>query len=291
MTDLYERLRAFVGQEATPVRHAQDPVNRAMIRHYVEAVGDGNPRYLAEGVAPPAMLPVWLMVGFRAHQGGRRLGELLELLDEHGFTGVVATDDEQTYLRELREGDDLSMRTVVVDVSPLKQTSLGPGHFVTTRRTYVDQHGETVAEQLFRILRFAPGAPMKDRPKPFVTRDNAFWFAAARDRRLVIQACDHCGRLRHPPAPVCPHCRSFDWHEVESTGRGTVHSYVISHHPKAPGFDHPHAVVLADLDEGTRLVADFDGDHARLAVGLPVRVEWLRYDDDVTLPRFRPVEG
>ncbi len=313
MTDnFYEKLRSFVGEEATPVRHAQEPVNRAMIRHFVEAVGDENPVYLDDdaavatgrpgAVAPPAMLPVWLMVGYRAHQRARSgpapdtaMARLLALLDEHGFTGVVATDDDQRYRRELRVGDQLSMRTVIVDISPEKRTGLGPGHFITTERSYVDQHGESVAEQRFTILRFDPtrasprSADPGQRPKPFITRDNAFWFEAARERRLVIQACDGCGRLRHPPAPVCPHCRSFDWHEVPSQGRGTVHSYVISHHPRAPGFDYPLAVVLVDLDEGTRLVADFAGDQDALRVGLPVEVEWLDYDDDLTLPRFRAV--
>jgi uncharacterized OB-fold protein/acyl dehydratase len=323
-----ESLRAFVGQEATPVRHAQEPVNRPMIRHFVEAMGDENPIYLDEAaavatgregiVAPPPMLSTWLMVGYRAHQAARSgaapdtpMSRLLRLLDEAGFTGVVATDDEQVYHRELRPGDQLSMTTVIADISPRKRTALGPGHFITTQRTYRDQLGQVVAEQRFRILRFRPQqasaaatsasqrtpdpaapAPTADparRPKPFITRDNAFWFEAARQHRLVIQACTDCGRLRHPPSPACPHCRSFNWHEVPASGRGTVHSYVVSHHPKAPGFDYPLPIVLVDLEEGTRLVADFAGDPADLRIGLPVEVEWLRYDDELTLPRFRAV--
>jgi uncharacterized OB-fold protein len=67
-----------------------------------------------------------------------------------------------------------------------------------------------------------------------------------------------------------------------------VHSYVISHHPKAPGFGYPLTVVLVDLEEGTRLLADFAGDPGSVRVGMPVEVEWLRHDDEFTLPRFRP---
>ncbi|GAA2584083.1 OB-fold domain-containing protein [Dactylosporangium fulvum] len=316
---LFQALRAFVGQEATPVRHAQDPVNRPMIRHFVEAMDDENPVYLdpeaaaATGrdgiVAPPAMLSTWLMVGYRAHRAARSgppadtaMARMLAILDEAGFTGVVATNDEQTYHRELREGDQLSMRTVIVEISPRKQTGLGPGYFITTARTYFDQHEEVVAEQRFRILRFSPAAsrPVAEpspadpspadpaqRPKPLVTRDNEFWFAAARQRRLVIQACDACGRLRHPPSPACPHCRSFDWHEVTASGRGSVHSFVVGHHPKAPGFDYPLTVVLVDLEEGTRLVADFAGEPAEVHIGMPVEIDWLAYDDELTLPRVR----
>jgi uncharacterized protein len=311
------RLREFVGQEATPVRIAQEPVNRPMIRHFVEAMGDENPVYLDEDaaratgrdgiVAPPPMLSTWLMVGYKAHMHALEQGpadspmaRLLGLLGEAGFTGVVATNDEHEYLRELRLGDELSMTTVIDDVSARKQTGLGAGHFITTVRTYTDQRGEVVARQTFRIMRFAPKAaapaPAAEpdrlalRPRPFVLRDNAFWFEAAKEHRLVIQCCSDCGRLRHPPAPSCPHCASFAWHETPATGRGTVHSFVISHHPKAPGFDYPLAVLLVDLEEGTRLVADFAGDPASVSIGMPVEVEWVRYDDELTLPRFHIAE-
>lgn len=309
--DLFDTLRGFAGLAAGPARRGPDPVNRPMIRHFTEAMGDENPIYIdneaarAAGrdgvVAPPPMISAWLMAGYRPHADGHdappadtALARLLGLLDDAGFTGVVATDDEQIYHRELRPGNQLSMSAVIEDVSPCKQTRLGPGHFITTFRSYRDARGEIVAEQRFRILRFQPKpggrADVSLRPKPFVLRDNEFWFAAAREHRLVIQACDGCRRLRHPPSPACPHCSSFGWHEVTASGRGTVHSYVISHHPRAPGFEYPLAVVLVDLEEGTRLVADFTGDPQSVRIGLPVEVEWVRHDDEFTLPRFRPAE-
>jgi uncharacterized protein len=310
--DLHDALREFVGLEAGPPRQAPDPVNQPMIRHFAEAMGDENPIYVddeaarAAGrdgvVAPAPMLSTWLMLGYRERQNAARAGgteaaadtplaRLLGLLTAGGFTGVVATNDEQTYHRELRPGDQLSMSMVIEDVSPRKQTALGPGHFVTTLRTYRDAGGAVVAEQRFRILRFAPkqaaGAGVSARPRPFVLPDNEFWFAAAREHRLVIQACDDCGRLRHPPSPMCPHCLCPAWHEVPASGRGTVHSYVITHHPRAPGFTYPLAVILADLEEGTRLVADFAGDPGSVQIGMPVEVEWVRLDEEFTLPRFR----
>ncbi|MFY1594618.1 bifunctional MaoC family dehydratase N-terminal/OB-fold nucleic acid binding domain-containing protein [Micromonospora sp. WMMD737] len=304
------RLREFVGLEATPTRHAQDAVNQAMIRHFVEAMGDENPVYVDERaaratgregvVAPPPMLSTWLMVGYRAHTAGATadtpMARLLAILAEAGFVGVVATNDEHEYVRELRLGDEIKMTTVIEDVSPRKTTGLGTGHFITTLRTYTDQDDEVVARQRFRILRFDPSrarppAPAAADPalrhKPFVLRDNAFWFEAAAQRRLVIQACTDCGTLRHPPGPICPSCHSYAWHEVEASGRGTVHSYVVSHHPKAPGYDYPLTVVLVDLEEGTRLVADFVGNADEVEIGMPVQVDWLAYDENLTLPRFR----
>lgn len=328
------RLRAYVGQQATSVRHAQDAVNPAMIRHFVEAMGDENPVYTDETaaratgragiIAPPPMLSSWLMVGYKAHTAAAEFGapdspmtRLLTLLGDAGYVGVVATDDEQEYLRELRVGDRLTMTTVIEDVSPRKVTGLGAGHFITTLRTYTDADDQLVARQRFRILRFDPtvtknsdragvdpagSAPAADdrteaegadpalRHRPFVVRDNQFWFDAAHQRRLVIQTCTDCGQLRHPPGPTCPRCGSLNWHETTASGRGTVHSYVISHHPKAPGYDYPLAVLLVDLEEGTRLVADYSGDPGTVRVGMPVEVEWLDYGGDVILPRFRDRE-
>ncbi|MFD6663528.1 bifunctional MaoC family dehydratase N-terminal/OB-fold nucleic acid binding domain-containing protein [Micromonospora chalcea] len=307
------RLREFVGLEATPTRYAQDAVNQAMIRHFVEAMGDENPVYVddqaardtgREGViAPPPMLSTWLMVGYKAHTAAAAgaapdtpMARLLALLADAGFVGVVATNDEHEYVRELRLGDEIKMTTVIEDVSPRKTTGLGTGHFITTLRTYTDQNDEVVARQRFRILRFdpsraKPAAPAAADPalrhKPFILRDNAFWFEAAAQRRLVIQACTDCGTLRHPPGPICPSCHSYAWHEVEASGRGTVHSYVVSHHPKAPGYDYPLTVVLVDLEEGTRLVADFAGEAEEVEIGMPVQVDWLDYDENLTLPRFR----
>ncbi|MEU4565434.1 MaoC family dehydratase N-terminal domain-containing protein [Micromonospora sp. NPDC023956] len=308
-----DRLREFVGLEATPTRYAQDAVNQAMIRHFVEAMDDENPVYVDERaardtgragvVAPPPMLSTWLMVGYKAHRAAAAgttsdtpMARLLAILTGAGFVGVVATNDEHEYLRELHLGDEIKMTTVIEDVSPRKTTGLGTGHFITTLRVYTDQDDEVVARQRFRILRFDPsrakpatpaGADPALRHRPFVLRDNAFWFEAAAQRRLVIQACTDCGTLRHPPGPACPSCHSYAWHEVEASGRGTVHSYVVSHHPKAAGYDYPLTVLLVDLEEGTRLVADFAGDAAEVEIGMPVQVDWLDYGEHLTLPRFR----
>ena len=41
----------------------RDPVNLPMIRNWLEALGDANPRYEREAVAPPAMTQVWTMRG------------------------------------------------------------------------------------------------------------------------------------------------------------------------------------------------------------------------------------
>jgi uncharacterized OB-fold protein len=226
----------------------------------------------------------------------------MNLLDAAGFSSVVATNCEQEYDRMLRLGDHLQTRTVIDSVSEEKQTGLGIGHFVTTRVEYETVEGEPVGRMLFRILKFRPGTgrsaaapPDQDstparplRPRPAITADSAFWFEGAKAHRLLIQRC-RCGRLRHPPGPRCPKCGSYDWDAHEASGRGHVYSFVVNHYPQVPAFEYPLAVGLIELEEGTRLVANIVGcDPSAITVGMPVDVEWLDLDPDLTLPAFKP---
>ena len=96
-------------------------------------------------------------------------------------------------------------------------------------------------------------------PKLIVTQDNAFWFEAARQGRLVLQRCAACAMLRHPPGPACPRCRSFEWDVVEASRRCRLHSYTVIHHPQDEAFEYPLVVGLVDLAEGPRLVCDVAG--------------------------------
>ncbi|WP_112469380.1 bifunctional MaoC family dehydratase N-terminal/OB-fold nucleic acid binding domain-containing protein [Streptomyces triticisoli] len=322
MNEEYEkRLQAFVGRELNPLTPGQDPVNQPMIRHWAEAMGDTNPVYVDEEaaratgragvVAPASMVQAWTMRGYaatvRPAPARRGFDELVELLDEGGYTSVVATDSELEFLRELVPGDHISQQEVVESISPEKRTGLGPGRFVTTLKTYRDQDGEVVATQRWRTLRFRPAeqapAPQEEpakeakepeepkalRPRPAINRDNAFWFEAARQHRLVIQRCAACGALRHPPGPCCPECASLEWDTVEASGHGHVHSFVVNHHPRHPAFAYPLVVAVVELAEGTRLITNLVGtDPDDVEIGMPVVLDWLDADPDLSLPVFRP---
>jgi len=73
---------------------------------------------------------------------------------------------------------------------------------------------------------------MATRLAPTVSPDTQFFWKGLRDHKLLIQHCTDCGALRHPARPMCPHCNSLDWDTVESSGRGTVYSYVMPQHPR-----------------------------------------------------------
>lgn len=128
-------------------------------------------------------------------------------------------------------------------------------------------------------------------PHLTVTQDNEFFFDAAKDGRLEIQHCTSCDALRHPPTPTCPHCRSLDWDTVVSSGRATLHTWTVIHHPQDPAFDYPLAVGLVDLEEGVRFVADIAGvDHDDLHIGLELQVGFSEHAHGQVLPQLHPRE-
>ena len=311
--ELAIELKAFEGQPIGPPFTGLDAVNTAMIRHWCDAMGDTLPVYTDEAaaeasvhggiIAPPAMLQVWDMWGYRPRSEGGTSAQdrLFRLLESNGFTSVVATDCEQEYHRELRPGDVVTVDSVIESVSDEKATALGVGHFVTSRLTYRDNDGGLVATQLWRMLKFKPGtgrsassaqAERPLRPRPSLTRDNAWWFDALKEHRLQIQRCSSCGVLRHPPRPMCDRCGSFEWQPVDASGRGTIYSFVVNHYPQVPAFDYPLPIGLIELEEGTRLIADLVGaDPSAYRIGLPVEVEFIDHDPDLTLPAFHLTGG
>ncbi|MFE3859087.1 bifunctional MaoC family dehydratase N-terminal/OB-fold nucleic acid binding domain-containing protein [Streptomyces goshikiensis] len=301
----HELLRAFEGRPAATAGRAKDPVNEPMIRHWCEAMGDTSPSYTGpDAIAPPTMLQAWTMGGLSGHSDRScAYDQLLALLDGAGCTSVVATDCEQEYLRPLRPGDAVTFDAVIESVSARKTTKLGTGHFVTTRMD-VRANGEPAGTHRFRILKYRPAAttaqparplPPKQaarRPRPVINRDNHGFWEGVRAHRLLIQRCSSCATLRFPWLPGCNACASPEWDTVEASGAGTVFSYVVMHHPPFPAFDPPYAVALVELAEGVRMIGNIIGvPYDKVRIGMPVRLEFLRVDEDLELPVFRGSEG
>jgi uncharacterized OB-fold protein len=227
------------------------------------------------------------------------------VLDEAGFTSVVATNSEQTYHRELRIGEQVEVRSRLRDVAGPKRTALGEGWFVTTESTwYVGT--EAVATMLFRILKYRPPGPPEPLPsppaappaappvdvlRPVVSRDTAFFWDGTAAGELRIQRCGECGALRHPPGPACPECGALKPEYVVAAGTGEVYSYVVHHHPPVPGRALPFVVALVELTEGVRMVGEILGARefgvGEVSIGAPVRVEFVRVDGELTLPAWR----
>ncbi len=306
--DIRQAAAEVAAKGESEARLARDPVNQAMINNWVEAIGDANPVYVDHDfaeqsvhkgiVAPPAMIQVWTMGGLHWRRGPQDdpLGAMMTILDDAGFTSIVATNCEQTYHRYLRLGEQVSITVKLVDVTGPKRTALGEGWFVTTKNTWsVD--GEPVAEMLFRVLKFRPAAPpptpapappVTEVIRPAVNRDTEYFWEGTKAGELRIQRCGGCGLLRHPPGPMCPECGATKPTHLVSEGRGEVFSYVVHHHPAVPGREVPFVVALVELDEGVRMLAELvDLAPADVHIGLPVEVGFREIDGDLTMPYWR----
>jgi uncharacterized OB-fold protein len=127
------------------------------------------------------------------------------------------------------------------------------------------------------------------RPAPLLNDDNHFYWAAAREGRLVTQRCEHCGRVRHPPRPMCPACHSLEFEIVDLSGDGVVYSYTILHHPQNPAFEYPVLAALVDLDEGVRVLSNLvDVDPRDISIGMPVTVDFRSTRHEGAVPVFKP---
>jgi uncharacterized OB-fold protein len=287
-------------------RPARDPVNVPMIRNWVEAIGGAaaggpgkfNTAAWGPDEAPPAMIQVWTMPGLHGARGDDDPLRLMSgVLDAAGYTSVVATNSSQEYYRYLKVGEHLMVRSRLLDVVGPKRTALGEGWFVTTRSRWYSGD-EPVGTMDFRILKFRPGgtpapSPARESPvmRPVVSRDTAFFWEGTRSSELRVQCCAKCGALRHPPGPMCPSCGSAATGDyVVVAGTGEVYSYVVHHHPPVPGKRLPLVIALVQLPEGVRMVGELRGVKPdRVRIGFPVQVDFVRIDDELTLPAWRPV--
>jgi uncharacterized OB-fold protein len=290
--DIEEAARRIAATGDSEPRVARDPVNLPMIHHWLDAMGDTNPLYERDGLAPPAMVQVWTMPGLRRPTGVTDpFAEMLAVLDDAGYTSIVATNSEQSYHRYLRHGEVIEVRTRLRDVVGPKRTALGEGYFVTTESTWYSGT-EAVGSMQFRVLKFRPSAPVVkpagDVIRPVVSRDTKFFWDGTAVGELRIQRCGACDALRHPPGPACPTCGALEPGFVVAAGTGEIYSYVVHRHPPVPGRELPIVVALVALTEGVRMVGEVRGvEPDEVRIGAPVRVEFVKVDDDLTLPAWR----
>ena len=297
-----ERVKAEGKSKPRVGRH---PVNQPMVDHWLDAIGDKNPIYVDEAaataaghpglVAPPAMIQVWTMMGL----GGSRpaddpLGKILQLFDDAGYIGVVATNCEQTYHRYLRPGEEVGVAAELTDVVGPKRTALGEAFFITQRITW-SVGDEDVAEMMWRIMKFIPS--QKDEPKeadsspssvpddldadsamrPASSKDTKFFWDGVNAHELRVQKRPD-GSLQHPPVPALWLDKQQQTDFVVASGNGTVFSFVVHHAPKVPGRTLPFVIALVELEEGVKMLGELRGaDPGGVEIGMPVRATYIDF--------------
>jgi uncharacterized protein len=295
-----ERVKAEGKSKPRVGRH---PVNQPMVDHWLDAIGDKNPIYVDETaataaghpglVAPPAMIQVWTMMGL----GGVRpdddpLSKILDLFDEAGYIGVVATNCEQTYHRYLRPGEEVSVAAELTDVVGPKRTALGEAFFITQTITW-SVGDEDVAEMMWRIMKFIPSdkgeaqastvstVPDDLDPdsamRPASSKDTKFFWDGVDAHELRVQKRPD-GSLQHPPVPALWQDKELTTDYVVASGNGTVFSFVVHHAPKVPGRTLPFVIALVELEEGVRMLGELRNvDPASVEIGMPVRAIYIDF--------------
>ncbi|HLG74140.1 MAG TPA: Zn-ribbon domain-containing OB-fold protein [Chloroflexota bacterium] len=135
------------------------------------------------------------------------------------------------------------------------------------------------------------------KPAPIADEDTQPFWDACKAHELRVQQCSACGRFRWPPRGFCPACFSWEHTWARLSGRGTVHSFSVVHHVVNPAFkaEAPYVVALISL-EGTeghvKLASNVVGcPWEEVRVGMEVEVVFQELNEDITLPKFRPVAG
>ena len=101
---------------------------------------------------------------------------------------------------------------------------------------------------------------------------------------IVYQKCGSCAHTWYFRRAFCPACGAADPQELSSAGLGIVHAATLVHRAPTDEFRAlaPYRIVLADIDEGFRMMGH--GDPA-LAIGDRVRCGFRPLGDRL-LPYF-----
>lgn len=131
-----------------------------------------------------------------------------------------------------------------------------------------------------------------DTPLPKINADNRFFWEGCTKHELRFQQCSDCGHVRWPPSDRCPRCLATGTSGLISKGIGRVYTFAVYHTAFHPGFkaDLPYTVAVVALDEGPRLLSNIVGCAPdSVTCDMPVEVVWEDVDEEIALPKFRPL--
>ena len=132
------------------------------------------------------------------------------------------------------------------------------------------------------------------RPVPVPSADTQpFWDGCARGE-LLLQRCNRCGNLWHPPSSLCPSCFSTDFAWTPASGKGTVYTFSVVHHPFRRLWEPlvPYTLAVIELAEGPHILSDVvDVAPDAVRIGMEVDVKFEPVSDTISLPLFRPAGG
>lgn len=127
---------------------------------------------------------------------------------------------------------------------------------------------------------------------PPVNSETAPYWEGCREGELRLQRCAACAGLQFYPRLLCSHCGARDLTWVAASGNGRVRSFTIVRRAVSAAYeqDVPYVVALIELQEGPTMMSNVVGcDPEAVAIGMPVRVTFERWTDEISMPLFQPV--
>jgi hypothetical protein len=137
---------AQIGLSAEPVTATVRP-DGSWVRGFCAIIDDRNPKYMPPtgDDVPPAMLLSLLMPPLWAAGDAAPVPPPLCVRVPLPGDKVLNSKQSARFYRPIKMGQLLSMQEKLVDISPLKTTVVGTGHFVTTEATFTDEAGNVAA--------------------------------------------------------------------------------------------------------------------------------------------------
>ena len=130
---------------------------------------------------------------------------------------------------------------------------------------------------------------LKGMPLPQPDLDTQPFWDGCQEGTFLVPRCRGCGATRWPPGPMCPECQSSETEWIESSGRGTVYSWVVATHPVHEVLvdQVPYVVGLIELEEGVRVVGNVEGyPPDEVEAGMTVEL-FFEEVEGIRLPNFR----
>ena len=214
---LDDRLAALVGKPIsdTGPNVAPDPVNQPMIRHWAAAFEDANPVYTDPDAAARVALrrdrraaadapdlddgdaaasPASPSAAARRSRAGG--AEVLDLLDEAGFVGTLASNSEFEIVRYLRLGDVVSAddRARVGVAARSRRASAPATSSRGSRRTPTRRRGRRPPALPHPEVPPGRCSVVSARLAPSMTADTQFFWDGVQEHRLLIQRCAAAAR-------------------------------------------------------------------------------------------------
>ena len=130
-------------------------------------------------------------------------------------------------------------------------------------------------------------------PAPSPQPESDFYWQKCKEGELWLRHCNTCGSSYFYPRDICPECFSRDTGWVQSSGKGTVHTFAIVHRGPTPPFRDrsPYVPAIVELAEGARMptnLVEVEADPSVIKVGMAVEVVFEEISDAISLPKFRP---